>query len=68
MSKKSPDTLQFFRNTLQQLEQAPDPAMDSKAVADLKILLRVRIAKLEADRPSSQSTGESSRDESAIRR
>ena len=47
MPQNTPDTLGFFRNTLQKLEQAPEPTMDPVAVVDLKRILVVRIAQLE---------------------
>ena len=54
MTDKSPGTLEFFRTELQKLEQTPESTMDPVAVADLKRILVVRIAKLETDRASHQ--------------
>jgi hypothetical protein len=47
--QKTPNTLEFFRHTLQMLEQAPDPNADPTAVSDLKRLLIARIRELETD-------------------
>jgi hypothetical protein len=49
MSQKTPNSLDFFRTTLQKLEQAPEPTMDPAAVSDLKRIIAVRISKLETD-------------------
>jgi hypothetical protein len=61
MVDERPDTLEFFRTELRKLEHA-EPTMDPVAVADLKRILVVRIAKLETDRASQVKTDSSESD------
>jgi hypothetical protein len=51
MSSDGPGALKFLHTTLswvEQLERTPDPALDSESVAELKVILIARIAKLES--------------------
>jgi hypothetical protein len=47
-ARPSNETLESLRVTLQRLEQTIDPSADAQSLADLKHILLVRIAELEA--------------------
>ena len=55
MVDERPDTLEFIRTELQNLEQVPEPTMDSVAVADLKRILLDRTDHSSAGEPVTAS-------------
>lgn len=57
-ARPSNETLESLRVTLQRLQQTMDPSADAQSLADLKHILLVRIAELEALNPLTSAASE----------